>query len=162
VHLDVGAQEAAYRANQVDAVVTFEPVRTRLLAAGARELFSSRQIPGEIVDVLVVHEEFVRRQPDQIRQLIAGWFRALDYRRSEPDAAAEFTARRLKITPAEVQASYDGLYLPDESENLRLLSDGLAPTLERLRATLLREGLVTERCRISGLLEPGLLSTVRP
>jgi len=157
VQLDVSAQESAYRADQVDAVVTFEPVKTRLLAAGAKELFSSREIPGEIVDVLVVHEEFARRHPGQVRELIAGWFRALDYRHTMPDEAAEFTARRLKISPGEVLESYRGLHLPGSEENRRLLSNGLTPTLERLQTTLLREGLLSRKHALEDLLDPGLL-----
>jgi NitT/TauT family transport system substrate-binding protein len=156
-HGAVSAQEAAYLADQVDAVVTFEPVKTRLLAAGARELFSSREIPGEIVDVLVVHEESTRREPEQIRALIASWFRTLDYRARHPVEAAEFTARRLKISPQEVLESYQGLHLPDEAENRRLLGGGLKKTLLRLQETLLREGLVSTDAPADGLLEPGLL-----
>lgn len=154
VHVDVSAQEGAYHAGRVDAVVTFEPVRTRLLAAGAVELFDSRQIPGEIVDVLVVHEELAQSQPDKIRELIAGWFRALDYRQLQPEAAARFVASRLRITPQEVDASYQGIYLPDEAENLRLLNGGLEAVLQRLQQTLLREGLLQQAEPLDRLLDP--------
>lgn len=54
VPLEVAAHERAYHNDEVDAVVTFDPVRSKLLAEGAVELFSSREIPGEIVDVIVV------------------------------------------------------------------------------------------------------------
>ena len=157
VDLDVSAHEQAYLAGQVDAAVTFDPFRTRLLAAGARELSSSLEIPGEIVDVLVVHQETIERNPAQVRQLVADWFAALDYRVRQPQEAAEFTARRLKISPEEVRQSYEGLYLPDEAANRRLLGGELAPTLVRLQETLLRERLLTAPASLDGLLEPGLL-----
>ena len=52
VSIPVPEQEQAFQGRRVDAVVTMEPNRTRLLAQGARQLFDSSQIPGEIVDVL--------------------------------------------------------------------------------------------------------------
>lgn len=50
-HIDVDGHEEAYNTRKVDAVVTFEPVRTKLLAKGGHELFTSKQIPNEIIDV---------------------------------------------------------------------------------------------------------------
>jgi NitT/TauT family transport system substrate-binding protein len=137
--------------------VTFEPVRTRLLAAGARELFSSRQIPGEVVDVLVVHEEVLKRHRERFEQLVAGWFRALDYMAREPALAAAFTAKRLKVTPEEVVASYQGLELADASSNARLLGGELLPTLRRLQRTMLSKGLLQQVGDTGQLLDPGLL-----
>lgn len=157
VHLDVSAHLGAYNADRVDAVVTFEPVRTKLLNEGARELFSSRDIPGEVVDVLVVHAEVLDAHPDRLRALLAGWFRALDYLRDEPMAAASFTARRLKITPEEVIASYQGLELPDARRNAALLKQGLRGTLQLLQQALIREGLLQQPQDTQGLIEAGLL-----
>ena len=54
ISLEVDEHEQAFKKGRVDAVVTFEPVRTRLMASGARQLFDSSMLPGEIVDVLVV------------------------------------------------------------------------------------------------------------
>lgn len=142
VHADFSEHEQAFLERRMDAVVTFEPVRTRLLAEGARLLFDSRQIPGEIVDVLVVHEDIIDERGDHLMMLIQDWFSALDYMRESPDAAAEFTARRLGISPSEVIASYDGLELPDVVENRRLLGGGLDATLTRLHGVLLTEQLL--------------------
>jgi NitT/TauT family transport system substrate-binding protein len=157
VNLDVSAHEGAYLTGEIDAAVTFEPVRTRLLAAGARELFSSRQIPGEIVDVLVVHEEVLARDRARFAELVAGWFRALAYMAAEPAAAAEFTAQRLKVSPQEVLASYQGLDLPGAAANARLLGGELQPVLQRLQQTMLRKELLLQVGDTRQLLDAGLL-----
>jgi ABC-type nitrate/sulfonate/bicarbonate transport system substrate-binding protein len=49
VSLTVDRHEEAYLTGEVDAVVTFEPVRTKLLDRGARILFDSRRLPDEIL-----------------------------------------------------------------------------------------------------------------
>lgn len=154
VHLPVDAHEAAYGAGEVDALVTFEPVRTRMLARGAVELFSSRQIPGEIVDVLVVHEDFLLLWPERVRELTDGWFRALEMLKGDPLRAGEVIARRLKVSVEEALAGYDGLHLPDRAENRRLLGEagGLRDGLKRLNRTLAAEGLLYREVSTDGLL----------
>lgn len=46
----------AWQANAIDAVVTFDPVRQKILNAGGQVVFSSADIPGQIVDVLVARK----------------------------------------------------------------------------------------------------------
>ena len=137
--------------------MTFEPVKTKLTSAGARELFSSREIPGEVVDVLVVHAETLRLERRRLREIMEGWFRALKYMQHEPLAAARLTARRLKITPQEVIKSFDGMESPDALQNVQLLNQDLPKTLERLQDTLVGSGLLRERQDTRGLLDSGLL-----
>jgi NitT/TauT family transport system substrate-binding protein len=157
VHLDVSAHLGAYREGRIDAAVTFEPVRTQLLNDGARELFSSREIPGEIVDVLVVHADILESHEKPLRDLLGGWFRALEYLDEAPMEAARFTARRLQITPEEVIASYQGLELPDARDNVTLIEQTMPQTLARLQEMLIREGLLQQPQDTQGLLEAGLL-----
>ena len=125
-HLDVNQHEAAYRAGEVDAVVTFEPFNTRLKELGAREIFTSKEIPGEIVDVLVVHEDIYKSRLDDLRHLTRSWFAALEYLEAEPEHAAAIMGRRLKMNNEEVLASYQGMELPTEEQNISMLDDGHA------------------------------------
>lgn len=144
-NMDVNAHENAYLLGEVDAIVTFEPARTRLLNAGAQELFTSRDIPGEIVDVLVVHEAVLEHRLADLRQLADTWFRAVDILRQRPDDAATVMSRRLRISPREVLASYDGLVLPTRTENQLLLGGpqpALRDTVLRLNQVLVDAGLL--------------------
>jgi len=67
INKDVNMHEAALLHKEVDAAVTFEPVRTRLLNAGGNEIFNSRKIPGEIVDVLVVRNSYLKCTRSMLR-----------------------------------------------------------------------------------------------
>ena len=75
VSLPVHEQAAAFAAGEVDAVITFASEGPALESKGARRIFDSRQLPGEIVDVLVVDRQRVTRE--QRRRLRALWFDAL-------------------------------------------------------------------------------------
>lgn len=157
VHLEVHEHAAAYEAGRVDAVVTFEPVRTRLLAAGAKEVFSSREIPGEIVDVLVVHRRYASSHGDALEHLVQGWFQALVHLEQDPRDAARRMSERLRISPEAVLASYDGLGLPSREENLTLLegpSASLLPVARRLEQLMLKMQLLSSPVDLNPLLAP--------
>ncbi len=159
-HMDVNAQESAFHAAEIDAMVTYEPMRTRLLQAGARELFSSREIPGEIVDVLVVHQSVLDDRADELKRLVDIWFDSLDYLEQQPEEAARIIAQRLKITPEQVRASYDGLVLPSRVENQQLLGGPqpvLRTTIQRLNQVLVDARLLTHPASGSDLIDGSLV-----
>jgi NitT/TauT family transport system substrate-binding protein len=145
VSLQVDEHERAFQTGQVDAVVTFEPTRSRLLAAGARVLFDSSQIPGEILDVLVMHRRFIEQHPRIVRAMIRGWFQALDFQKQHPDQAVQHLSQYLQLSSADTVAAYRGLTLPDLAENRRLLggdAPGLRDIGERLGTVMVTQALL--------------------
>lgn len=148
VPLRVNEHEAAFRRGDIDAAVTFEPVRSHLLNAGGRVLFDSHQAPGRIVDVLVTSESVLREREAAIAGLVEAWFRA---RRNlldpEDSAARDFVARRQGLTPAEFATALGGLKLPDRSANRRLLAGpepGLAAACRQMTAFLAARDLLPD------------------
>jgi NitT/TauT family transport system substrate-binding protein len=121
VSLELTEHERAYNEGKVDAVVTFGPPRTKLLAAGAKLLFDSSQIPGEIVDTLAVSTEAIANSPETIQALVDGRFRALDYFEKNPQDAAVRMAKRTKVTPEQILNAFEGLRQPNLQENQKLL-----------------------------------------
>lgn len=149
-------QEALFSSKKVDAVVTFEPVRTRLLRKGAREIFTSKEMPDEIVDVLVVRDEVIKSHPKLIQQVTSGWFRALEYMHTHKQVSAKIISQRLKISPAEVINSYNGLIIPDRRKNISMLHSSNATlnfTLKKLKDVLVKNSLLDENTRIDNMLD---------
>jgi len=155
VPMPVNVHERSFKRGTIDAVVTFEPVRTKLLDFGAVEVFTSREIPGEIVDVLVVHEDAIRGKEAQIKKLVSGWFKAVEYLDQQPQKASAIIAKRLKISSEDVLASYSGLTLGRKTENFRLLSGEkpqLEKTLLKLKLALVEHQLVPATIKVDQLL----------
>jgi NitT/TauT family transport system substrate-binding protein len=154
-HLEVNAHEQAYLDDEVDVVVNFEPVRTRLLNQGANEIFTSREIYGEIVDVMIVHEDIYENRKEAIGRIVKNWFSALAYFNSNQQKAATIMAKRLNVSPDEVIAGFDGLELPDERQNSTMLG-GEKPSLEltiaRLEKVLKENGLINNDTLIPDIL----------
>jgi len=145
VHTQASEHEAAFAAGKVDAVVTFEPVRTRLLEKGARPLFDSSRLPGEIVDVVVVRRDVARSQPERVRHLQRAWYGALALIAAAPDEALAQMAPRLGLSPDELRLARAGLRVPTEAEARQLLAarppELLAPA-RRLSAFLASHALL--------------------
>jgi len=146
IPLEISEQENAFLQKKVDAVVTFEPVRSKLLKFGGNILFDSRQLPGEIVDVLVIRDKYIEQSPQTVQYLIASWYSALSFMKKHPRKAAKILGQRMKLNIDEVIASYDGLKLPSEDENLKLLSKNsqtsLRTSAEKLMQLMLNQGLL--------------------
>jgi NitT/TauT family transport system substrate-binding protein len=160
VTVRVDEHERAYREGRVDALVTFEPARSRLRAMGARELFNSGDIPNEVMDVLVLRRSAGKRDADQVRALLHGWFHALDLIRQDARGTARQMAPRLGIGPEEVTATFRELRLADRENNRAMLTGDPPRLLEiagNLQQIMLRNKLLRGSVDIAALIEPGPL-----
>ncbi len=129
---------------RVDAVVSFEPFLSRLERAGARVLFSTREHPGLVIDVLVLREDALAGRPAAVAALLE----ALDpeLRRFGEPGAADVPAARLSL----------GLGLGEREYRDALAGIRFLPLAEsrRLFADPGPEGFAAWRARAAGHLGP--------
>lgn len=165
VPMEASEHETGFKKGSVDAVVTFDPTRTKLLKFGARQIFDSSKIPGELVDVLVVRDKFLQEHPEKVKHLIQAWYRALAYFQEKPQDASQIAATRTGTTPQEFLSSLDGLYLPDAKE-VRHMLIGQPPemlkTTQKLAAVMREQGLLQKDVDIQSLFDESMLNRVFP
>ena len=136
------------------AVVSYPPVSTGILRDGtANVLFSSAEIPYEILDIVVVSPSFAATNPDLGNQLQAVWKRALDYWQAYPDEANFIMAKRLGISVEEIEAAYEEMVIIQPIDQID------ADARERLRqsaatadAALRRLGLMRNPSRYAEII----------
>jgi NitT/TauT family transport system substrate-binding protein len=161
VHLESNEQPSAFEKGQVDGAVTFDPYRAQFLQAGAKALFDSTQIPGEIVDLLAVRATVLEKQPKAVQALLTGWFGAIEYMKREPQDAARRMGIRQQTTGEQFLEAQQGLRVPSREENLRMIG-GATPELvvtgRRLMALMVDAKLLRAGLEIEGLLAPGPLA----
>jgi NitT/TauT family transport system substrate-binding protein len=165
VHLESNEQPNAFQAGRVDGAVTFDPYRARLLKAGAKTLFDSTRIPGEIVDLVAVRAGVLDTQPQAVRSLLAGWFKAIEYLEREPVDAARRMGVRQQTTGAQFRAALQDPRIPSRQENLAMIggaSPGLATTGRRLMSLMLEAKLLRAGVDIESLLAPSPLANLPP
>jgi NitT/TauT family transport system substrate-binding protein len=163
VHLESNEQPTAFEKDLVDGAVTFDPYRAQFLRAGAKTLFDSTQIPGEIVDLLAVRATVVEHRPKAIHALLAGWFSAIDYMKSKPEDAARRMGIRQQTSGPEFLKALQGLHIPSREENLKMLGGaGTTPDLvttgRRLMALMVDAKLLRTELDIESVLAPGPLT----
>lgn len=150
--------EEMYRKGRADAFITFEPFKTRLAALGAHVLFDSSDIPDEVFDLMVVHEEVFQQRRAEVCNVARQWLRTQDYMRQSPDAAAASIAKRLGVTPQEYLSMVQGIKTPGLTENLALIGDSQAilQPVQRLNDVMLAEGQLKQTVDVKPTLIPGL------
>ncbi len=128
--IPLGADQhvGAYESGLVDAVITFEPMASRLRAAGARLLLDSKRFPGLILDVLAVRPETARRQPEALRRILAAHFQALAHLQQSPDDALRRLAPQQQLPADVVGTALQGLRMAGVADNHRWLA-GSPPRL---------------------------------
>lgn len=157
-NLEASQHLAALRNGLVDAAVTYEPLAGTLQAEGLRPVFDSRQMPGDIVDVLVVRAETLSRRQPQVEAAVLGWRRGLGALESDPQASAELLAVGVDLTPADYLTTLKGLKFYTDQEGQALMSGrprALGRQSESLATTLGLMGLIRTPPDWARLLDEG-------
>lgn len=160
VPMSVDQHFKEYQSGSVDVLATYEPVRSQVLKVGGKILFSSAQIPGRILDVLVVRTEIMDRYEEELRSLVRGIFLAQQYLHDHPQESAKLMSKRLGEDPL---SQFLGIHVPDLVENHQYLagdSARLYKTAGSLMQLMLDHNLLRKTCSFSRFAEPKYLPEV--
>jgi NitT/TauT family transport system substrate-binding protein len=163
VRLGNSEHTQAYKQKTVDAVITYEPFRSELVAVGAKQLFDSSQIPNEIVDVISVRQAAVTQRQADLQRLVNGWFRADADFQKDPQAAAERLAPRNQITPAEYLVAAKGLHTPSLVESRKWLGDPQSVVMRAARQmvqVMVKDGFLQKAIDPASLVDDRFLKKV--
>ena len=144
VNVPPDRQVLMFESGQVDAVVTYEPMRTQIVNRGGIDLFNTSVITNDVINLLVVRRDYLTEHPQHGRALIEAWRQGLQVFRSSPEARA-WSAHRQGLTPQEFEAALGRTTLFDEARNRELLDPNapqLRATADRLHAFLREVGLL--------------------
>lgn len=155
VNAEVNRQSALFQEKQIDAVITFDPIRTELLAFGAHTLFDSRDIDGEVVDVLVINKQTMTPE----KQALLGSFLVSHseiIRQINRDITPFYAAlnARLKLNQNELASTYKLLVLPTLQQQSRWYanSERNKKLLTLYSDILVKTGAVDTQCECEDLL----------
>ena len=101
--------------NDIQAGHTWEPFLSEAIKQGARPLFTSKQTPGLILDLVAFRNETIRDRPQDVRAFVRGWLQALNFWEQNLEAGNEIITKTLKIPLDTI--SLDGVNLTNLQEN---------------------------------------------
>lgn len=155
------AQESldeAWRAGRIDAAVSYPPHSLVLLEhPGAHVLFTSREIPGEVVDLVALDASVLRRAPRTGVRLARAFARAVEWARAHPETAWPLLAARESMGPEAFRRIVEeDLVLGTEEEQRRCLEPGgsVARALDAAAASLHLAGVTRRRIEVGDLVSP--------
>lgn len=94
--------------------VTYEPNVSQILALGGggkfHVVFSSKDAPGLITDVLVFDEKVIAKRGKAIQALIQGYVDGMAYMKAHPEESAEIIGKVLGVSAAEAKEQMSGVY----------------------------------------------------
>ncbi len=142
---------AAFSSPDVEAVVTWNPQLGELKKQpDANVVFDSSQIPGEIMDLLVVNTETLEDNPKLGKALTGAWYEIMDAMQGEDEAAVEARTAMAETAGTDLagyEAQLDStsmFYDPAEAVSF-LESDTPKETMDNVRLFAFDHGLLGER-----------------
>jgi NitT/TauT family transport system substrate-binding protein len=152
---------AAFTTPSVKAVATWNPQLATVAATpGSTEVFDSRQIPGEIIDLLVVNTATLKDNPALGKALTGAWFEVMALMKAHDSAALTQMATASGTTLANYQAQLGTTamqYTPAEALAFAT-SPKLPETMQRVAQFSFDKGLLGEGARSAdaiGIAFPG-------
>src|SRR3989442_15071115 len=119
----------------VDAAVPYPPVSFEIMQIpGTRVVFSSADIPGEVVDVVALAGDVLERRLDDAARIVRGWDQSLAYAAEHPSEARELMASRERISVEEFGEALAGITLLTSNEQRPLFEPG-GPLAKAIGAT---------------------------
>lgn len=123
---------SAFVNGDVDIVVTFEPNRGKIVKRGGYVVFTSSEIRGEIVDLLVVDESLLKHK-EALIGLLRAYFNAYDYFTKNQDEAIYLMTKREKVSSEEIKKALEGIRFPGKMEQYEIFKkDSLQPILNKV------------------------------
>jgi len=108
------AVPAAMASGQMPVGVTYEPSLSQILSQGGgkkfKVVFSSKDAPGLIADVLVFDQKVIKAKPAEITGVMKAYLDGMAYMKSKPDDAAKIIGKFMGVSAAEVKEQLSGVY----------------------------------------------------
>jgi NitT/TauT family transport system substrate-binding protein len=154
---NLGPQPAAnaFAAGQFDAAVTYEPYMSGALKSmpDAKILVSSRETPGVIIDTLAFQPEFIKKNPNAVKGVVAGWFEALDFIKQNPAEANKIMGADVKQSAEDFAKSAALVTWYDRKANQEYFEKTMQPFLKDATEILLGSGVIKKTPDLAALAD---------
>lgn len=116
----------AFLLGEVDAAVTVEPFLSQaLIRNGSKVIFSSKESPGLLPDIVAFDASFVKNNPVLVASFVKAWFnfkRDMDSNEQIRKQAVSIVAIRLGETLSSVENEFKGIHILTEEETKQAFS----------------------------------------
>ncbi|MDX1692891.1 MAG: ABC transporter substrate-binding protein [Ketobacteraceae bacterium] len=150
INLEPGEGLQALNNQEVDAFVTYPPFSVKILENDHyHAIFSSADIPREIIDVVSIATPVLKKHPDLTSKLRKAWQMALEQMKTSPEESYQIMANHEGISKEEFKATLNDLILLDMEAQQALFAEpeSLQQTMVEVCETLVHVRAITGDCR---------------
>lgn len=159
------SEEAAnlFIAGEVDACFTYDPfLRNAAEKGGGKIVWTTENLPGYMVDVLVARTEVVEERVKDLRNIISGWYRAQDYIDSNEDEAFQIMAVNARMDPEDFGYFYKSFTFFTAAENREMFSSTqFTERLEEMNEFLFQHDAIREKAEVANLFTDEVITGIR-
>ena len=137
--IEYNRHKDAFLNNEVDAIVTFDPTKTILQQSGGNIIFDSKDIPDEIIDVLIVRRSLSDHKRQKVQLLINSWFKTLNHINKYSIESNDNLARINSLSLQDYKKAKTQIKVPHIEKNLRLFTGsktGLSAQIKKVKEIL--------------------------
>jgi len=154
-----------FKEKKVDALVCFNPVSDILLDEYAGNLlFSSSDIPFEIIDVLFISDKLAKNK-EKVEKILKSWFATLTYMDSKSQMTENIVSKVKDITPVNFKNGLKGLKFPNYNLNISIMdakSDkNIYKYSQKIVDFMLTKGLLSNRINTTNLFDSTSLKNIK-
>ena len=141
---------AVYGTKDVTAVTTWNPLLSEILSQpNSTKVFDSSQIPGEIIDLMIVNTKTLEKNPALGKALVGAWYEIMGIMSGSDKAAttaktAMATASGTDLAGFESQLASTKMFYTPESALAFVNSDELLKTMQKVAEFSFDHGLLGE------------------
>ncbi len=129
VNLSAGDAAAAFLSGRADATVVWNPWVNNIQASGkGRALFSSKDMPGLIPDLLVARDKAIETRRADLVGMIKAWQDTQRFIHEQPDRAIAIMAQVVGMKPENYKIFLPGTRFFSLEDNLKALGPATEPT----------------------------------
>jgi NitT/TauT family transport system substrate-binding protein len=158
---------AAFRQGKLDAAVIWQPSLNDVMKEGkANLLFTSKDVPGLIPDLLVFQDKVVKAREADIQKIVGVWFEVVDFIKKNEDEAVKIMAKVVEQKPEDYKAFLPGTKLFDLSANKKAFTKSddvhsLYGSGKVIQDFLIATELQKKKADYEGALEPKFVIPVK-
>jgi NitT/TauT family transport system substrate-binding protein len=146
----------ALQKGEIDAAVSYPPFAIEMLKQSQlKQLFSTREIPGEVLDIIALDAQVIATRKADIQAMLRGLEAAHNYAEAHPEEAFRIMAEREKINPEDFSAAVE-----NDIQLLRAADQAayfgpqglILPALQSTQAVLLASGELSNTTDLAALI----------
>lgn len=116
---------AAFRQGKLDAAVLWQPSLNDVVKEGkANLLFTSKEVPGLIPDLLVFQEKVAAKRAADVQKVVDVWFEVVEFIKKNEDEAVAIMAKVVEQKPEDYKQFLPGTKFFDLKANLKAFEKG--------------------------------------